>query len=70
MCDCRCVICSKIGLSAQKELERRGILSFDVETSVAEALEKIVNYIYKTDNHISLINIKNTQTAIDKSLKY
>ncbi len=56
--DCRCVVCKKIGFSVQKDLERKGILSFDIETGISEALEKIVNYIYKTDNHISLIKHK------------
>ena len=61
--DCRCVLCKKIGFSVQKDLERKGILCFDIETGVFEALEKIVNYIYKTDNHISLINMKNTDSS-------
>jgi predicted Fe-Mo cluster-binding NifX family protein len=55
--DCRCIICRKIGGDMQKALERKGISSYDVDCSVEEALEKIVSYIYKTDNHISLKDI-------------
>jgi len=55
--DCRCIICRKIGGDMQKALERKGIASYDVDCSVEEALEKIVSYIYKTDNHISLKDI-------------
>ncbi len=55
--DCRCIICRKIGGDMQKALERKGISSYDVDCSVEEALEKIVSYIYRTDNHISLKDI-------------
>lgn len=45
--DCKCVLCKKIGYGAQKELERKGILSFDIEMDIDEALKKIVIYIDK-----------------------
>ena len=54
--DTRCVICSVIGSGVQKMLSRKGISSFDIEGSIDETLEKIIAYISKIDNHISLIN--------------
>lgn len=54
--DTRCVICSVIGSGVQKMLSRKGISSFDIEGSIDETLEKIITYISKIDNHISLIN--------------
>ena len=54
--DTRCVICSAIGSGVQKMLSRKGISSFDIEGSIGETLEKIIAYISKIDNHISLIN--------------
>lgn len=55
--DCRCVICSKIGPGIQKAFERRGISTFDIECPVDTALAKIVDYIDRTEKHISLIGI-------------
>lgn len=55
--DCRSVICSKIGPGIQKAFERKGISSFDIECRIEEALDKVVNYLYKTDNHISLMDV-------------
>lgn len=52
--DCRCLICKKIGFSAQKAFEKRGITCFDIECRVEEALYKIAVYIDKIDRHISL----------------
>ncbi len=52
--DCRSVVCKKIGFQAQKQFEKKAISVFDVECSVAEALEKISFYFGKIDNHESL----------------
>lgn len=52
--DCRCVVCAKIGFQAQKQFERKAISVFDVECSIPEALEKIMYYYEKMDNHQSL----------------
>ena len=49
--DCRCVVAAKIGFNVVKQLERKAIASFDVETTVQEALEKITKYFYSVDNH-------------------
>ena len=51
--DCRCVVAAKIGFNVIKQLERKAIASFDVETTVQEALEKITKYFYSIDNHKS-----------------
>ena len=51
ICDCRCVVAAKIGFNVIKQLERKAIASFDVETTVQEALEKITKYFYSIDNH-------------------
>lgn len=52
--DCRCVVCSKVGFSAQKAFEKKAISVFDVECTVEEALSKITSYYEKVDGHISL----------------
>jgi hypothetical protein len=52
--DCRCVVCKKIGFPIQKQLERKAISVFDVSCSVKEALNKIVAYYKRIDNHESL----------------
>ena len=54
--DVRAVVAAKIGFNVTKQLERKAIASFDVETTVQEALEKITKYFYSVDNHISLVN--------------
>lgn len=52
--DCRCIAAAKIGPKVQKEFSRLGISIFDdLECSVDEALKKIAEYFYKTDNHIA-----------------
>lgn len=51
--DCRCVVCKKIGFQAQKQFEKKAISVFDVECSVAQALEKITFYYNKIDHHES-----------------
>lgn len=47
--DCRCIVCTKVGFQAQKQLERKAISYFDVECTIDEALGKITNY-YKRIN--------------------
>lgn len=49
--DVRAVVAAKIGFNVTKQLERKAISSFDVETTVQEALEKITKYFYSIDNH-------------------
>lgn len=46
--DCICVVCKEIGPGIKRALERRGVLCFDIETGVEDALEKIVRYINRT----------------------
>ena len=55
--DCRCVVCKKIGYKVQKQLEKLAIISFDIDCTVEEALNKITVYIQKTDTHRSLRGI-------------
>lgn len=52
--DCRSIVAARIGFNVQKQLERKAISSFDVETTIQQALEKITEYFYKVDNHITL----------------
>ena len=54
--DCRSLVARKIGFQAQKQLEKSGITSFDIECGVDEALTKISTYFDKVDNHVSLGN--------------
>jgi len=49
--DCRCLVCTKIGFQAQKQLERKAVTAFDVSCSVAEALDKITYYFNQMDKH-------------------
>lgn len=53
--DCRAIVAARIGFNVTKQLERKAISGFDVETTVQEALEKITQYFYKVDNHVSLV---------------
>ncbi len=55
--DSRCVICTKIGFNALKQLERKAITPFDVSCSIDEALTKISKYFNMIDNHQSLRDI-------------
>jgi hypothetical protein len=57
--DCRCVICKKVGFNVQKQFEKLAITSFDVDCTIAEALDKITSYLDKVDNHQSLRGIQN-----------
>lgn len=52
--DCRCVVCAKAGMQMQKELERKGITCFEVDCSLDRAMERIIGYYERVDNHISL----------------
>ncbi len=54
ICDCRCVLCKKIGFQAAKQLEKKAVTVFDVECGVRMALDKICEYFYKLDTHRSL----------------
>ncbi|MBQ9279377.1 MAG: hypothetical protein IJ224_12175 [Lachnospiraceae bacterium] len=54
--DCRAVVCKKIGVSAQKQFEKKAISYFDVSCSIEEALDKITFYYNRIDNHVSLRN--------------
>ncbi|HEX3022269.1 MAG TPA: NifB/NifX family molybdenum-iron cluster-binding protein [Lachnospiraceae bacterium] len=52
--DCRSLLCKRIGPSAERAFERKAITTFQVDCTINEALEKIVDYYTKVDNHISL----------------
>ena len=54
--DCRAVVCKKIGVSAQKQFEKKAISYFDISCTVEEALDKITFYYDRIDNHVSLRN--------------
>lgn len=54
--DCRCIVCKKFGLFAQKQFEKKAIQVFDVDCSVQEALDKITFYYHKIDNHETFRN--------------
>ncbi len=49
--DCRCIICLKVGFHIQKQLERLAIVTFDVDCTVEEALDKIIAYYERVDGH-------------------
>lgn len=52
--DCRCVLCAKFGSGSEKQLQRKAISIFQIELPLSEALDKIIKYYSKIDNHISL----------------
>lgn len=52
--DCRCVLCQKAGAGAERQLGKKAITTFQIKYEIKEALEKIIQYYAKTDNHISL----------------
>lgn len=52
--DCRCVLCGKIGPQARKLLERKQISVFDIEADLIDALQKVIDYFDKIDNHKNL----------------
>lgn len=49
--DCRCVLCKEFGFQIRRILEKNGILIFDVEYDIDEALEKIARYLGKAEHH-------------------
>ena len=49
--DCRCVVCTKIGMHVQKNLQLKAISAFDVQCTVAEALDKLTAYYHKIDKN-------------------
>lgn len=57
--DCRCILCKKVGFHIQKQLEKRAIVTFDVEGEIAEAIHKITQYFQRVDHHQSLRGIAN-----------
>ncbi|MDP4177312.1 MAG: NifB/NifX family molybdenum-iron cluster-binding protein [Bacillota bacterium] len=52
--DCRCLICSNIGPSAERQLERKSVTPFGVDGLLKEALDKIIGYYSRIDKNISL----------------
>lgn len=52
--DCRCLLCKKIGPSAERMLGRKAISTFAIDYKIDDALAKIIDYYTKMDNHISL----------------
>ena len=54
--DCRAVVCKKIGVSVQKQFEKKAISYFDVSCPIEEALDKITFYYNRIDNHVLLRN--------------
>lgn len=57
--DCRCILCKKVGFYIQKQLEKKAIVTFDVEGEIVEALQKITQYFHRVDHHQSLRGIAN-----------
>ena len=55
--DCRCLICSHIGMKVHKHLERQAIAAFEVDSGTEDVLDRITEYFYKVDNHQSLQGI-------------
>lgn len=54
--DCRALLCKKIGTNFEKQLGRKGIISYQIDEPIEEALQIIIEYYRKVDNHISLRN--------------
>ena len=55
--DCRCLICTHIGMKVQKHLERQAIVAFEVDSSTEDVLKRITEYFYRLDNRQSLQGI-------------
>ena len=55
--DCRCLICSHIGMKVHKYLERLAIAAFEVDSDTENVLDRITEYFFKVDNHQSLQGI-------------
>ncbi len=47
--DCRCIVCTKMGGSIQKQFERKAITVFEVELPISEVLTKITTYYNNID---------------------
>jgi hypothetical protein len=47
-----------VGFNVQKQFEKLAITSFDVDCTIAEAMDKITSYLDKVDNHQSLRGIQ------------
>lgn len=56
--DCRCLLCDRIGPGAERQLEKKAITTFQISIKIEDALQKIIDYYVKIDNHISLRKIK------------
>lgn len=56
--DCRCLLVLKCGPGAERQLQRKAISTFQIDFTIAEALEKIIPYFEKTDKHISLRKVR------------
>lgn len=52
--DCRSLLCVKCGPKAEKQLQRKAITVFAIDMEINQALDKIIPYFDKLDNHISL----------------
>lgn len=57
--DCRAILCRKLGFQVRKQLEKKAIAAFDIEYGIDEAMEKIVMYFDRVDNHKTLRGISN-----------
>ena len=55
--DCRCILCRKIGFQVRKQLEKKAITAFDIEYDITGALDKIITYFDRVDNHQTLRGI-------------
>ena len=56
--DCRALLCVKVGFQARKALEKRGIVVFDLDIAIEEALKRITGYFYRVDHHQSLAGFR------------
>ena len=56
--DCRSLVCTQIGLKAQKELIKRDITPIEVSLDIKTALNKLVLYFHRVDNHEHLFELK------------
>lgn len=54
--DCRSLLCSRVGTGAARQLERKAIITFEIDFQIENALKKVADYFFKIDNHISLRN--------------
>ena len=56
--DCRGLVCSKIGLKAQKEFLRRDISVFEIDIDIPTALAKLSGYFSHIDSHENFMKKK------------